>query len=306
MQAPGKNKRERVIMEIYALVGHSGTGKSHHAPLLASKFNIEHVIDDGLLIKGNLNLAGRSAKRENTRYGAIKRAVFKDPEQAQQVREKLDEIKPERLLILGTSRRMTEVIAKNLGLPEPTFYYRIEDISDPESIRSALSVRATENSHVIPLPTFAIKKDFPGYIIDPLRSFFSLHSVQTKEIPVERSVVRPIFSSRGSFYIAGHVITDLAKYIASALPGVYKVMNIELKNGKPKVILDIELAVDLVHLPGMRIDILLHEVQQTVKEEIEYQTGFYLDQVNIFAQKLHMGKEMSKDKSKLRNIVAPR
>ena len=44
-------------MEVYVLVGHSGTGKSHCAPLLAYQHRIEYLIDDGLLIKGNQILA---------------------------------------------------------------------------------------------------------------------------------------------------------------------------------------------------------------------------------------------------------
>ena len=37
-------------MEIYALVGPSGTGKSHHATELADELQINYIIDDGLLI----------------------------------------------------------------------------------------------------------------------------------------------------------------------------------------------------------------------------------------------------------------
>ncbi len=291
-------------MDVYALIGHSGTGKSHHAPVLATKYKIEYIIDDGLLIKGNSNLAGRSAKRESTRYGAIKRAVFKDPEHARQVREKLELIKPDKILILGTSRRMTEVIAENLGLPKPTFIYNIEEVSCPESIKQALAIRAKDNRHVIPLPTFAIKKEFPGYLIDPLRSFFSLPPAKTTDVQVERSVIRPIFSNLGNFYIAEHVITDLAKYLVSNMPGVYKVLELELENGRKKVVLEIELAIDLAYLPEMRLDKLLHEVQQTVKEEVEYRTGFYLDEVNIHAKKLHMNENIIKDKVLFRKIVS--
>ncbi len=291
-------------MDVYALIGHSGTGKSHHAPVLATKHKIEYIIDDGLLIKGNSNLAGRSAKRESTRYGAIKRAVFKDPEHARQVREKLELIKPEKVLILGTSRRMTEVIAENLGLPKPTFIYNIEEVSSPESIKQALTLRAKDNRHVIPLPTFAIKKEFPGYLIDPLRSFFSLPPAKTTDVPVERSVIRPIFSNLGNFYIAEHVIIDLAKYLVSNIPGVYKVLELELENGRKKVVLKIELAIDLAYLPEMRLDKLLHEIQQTVKEVVEYRTGFYLDEVNVYAKKLHINENIIKDKDLFYKIVS--
>ena len=37
-------------MEIYALVGPSGTGKSHHATELADELQVNFIIDDGLLI----------------------------------------------------------------------------------------------------------------------------------------------------------------------------------------------------------------------------------------------------------------
>lgn len=291
-------------MEIYALIGHSGTGKSHRAPVLAREYGIEYMIDDGLLITGNVQLAGRSAKRENTRYGAIKRALFKDPEHAAQVREKLIEIKPEKVLIIGTSRRMTEVIAENLGLPGPSISFTIEEVSDPESIKAALAIRAKENRHVIPLPTFAIKKEFPGYIIDPLRSFFSIPSSHLDGAPLERSVIRPVFSTLGSFYIAEHVINDLVEYIALQQEGIHKVLFNDLENGRNKVVLNVDLAIDLVKIPEMKLDALLKNVRQTLKEEIEYQTGFYLDAVNVHAKKLHYDETLYSDKSSLRKIIA--
>ena len=44
-------------MKVIALVGGSGTGKSHKALVLAHKENIEYIIDDGLLIKKDKILA---------------------------------------------------------------------------------------------------------------------------------------------------------------------------------------------------------------------------------------------------------
>ena len=276
-------------MEIYALIGHSGTGKSHQAPVMARQYNIEYIIDDGLLIKGNDILAGRSAKRENTRYGAIKRALFKDPEHALQVKEKLSLEKPAKLLVLSTSRKMADVITQNLELDHPAYYFTIEEISDPQSIQTALTVRSTENRHVIPLPTFAIKKEFPGYIINPLRSFFSLPQLPAGA-PVERSVIRPIYSPLGSFFIAEHVIIEIIKYISMQEPGVHKVLHVDDENGSSKVCLRLDIAIDLKKIPDRRIDRLLRDLQQTLKEEIEHSTGLYLDQVNVNAKKLHIEK----------------
>lgn len=289
-------------MEIYSLVGHSGTGKSHQAPIVARKHNIDYLIDDGLLIKGNQVLAGRSAKRENTRYGAIKRALFKDEEHARLVREKIAEIKPGRLMIIGTSRRMTEVIAENLGLDAPAQYLLIEEVSNPESIQTALAVRAKTNRHVIPLPTFAIKKDFPGYFIDPLRSFFSLPAATSSDIAVERSVVRPVFSTLGSFYIAEHVVNDLVEYIVSQFSGVQKIMHLEVENGNSRVILNIDISINILELADKRIDHLLLEIQKMVKDTVEYQTGFFLDQINVYARKIHLDGEMLKNPDSLKNL----
>jgi len=276
-------------VEIYALIGHSGTGKSHQAPVMARQYNIEYIIDDGLLIKGNDILAGRSAKRENTRYGAIKRALFKDPEHALQVKEKLSLEKPAKLLVISTSRKMADVITQNLELDHPTYYFTIEEISDPQSIQTALTVRSKENRHVIPLPTFAIKKEFPGYIINPLRSFFSLPQLPAGA-PLERSVIRPIYSPLGSFFIAEHVILEIIKYIAMQEPGVHKVLHVDVENGSSKVYLRLDIAIDLKKIPDGRIDRLLRDLQQTLKEEIEHSTGLYLDQVNVNAKKLHIEK----------------
>ena len=36
---------------VYALVGESGTGKSFRSKLLAEKYGIDYIIDDGLLIQ---------------------------------------------------------------------------------------------------------------------------------------------------------------------------------------------------------------------------------------------------------------
>lgn len=266
---------------------------------MARRYNIEYIIDDGLLIKGNVILAGRSAKRENTRFGAIKRALFKDPEQARRVKDKLDQEKPDKLLVLSTSRKMADVITQNLELNHPVYYFTIEEISDPESIQTALAVRANENRHVIPLPTFAIKKEFPGYIIDPLRSFFSLPQLPAAT-PLERSVIRPIYSTLGSFFIAEHVILELVEYLAMQAPGVHKVLHVDLENGSSKVYLHLDITIDLQMIPDGRIDRLLRDLQYKLKEEIEFQTGFYLDQVNVNAKKMHVetaGPERKRSKS---------
>jgi uncharacterized alkaline shock family protein YloU len=278
-------------MDIFALVGRRGTGKSHHAPMLAHQYRIEYIIDDGLLIKGNQILAGRSAKRENTRYGAIKRALLNDPDHARQIAEKLRGLDPERLLILATSPRMADSIAEKLRLSPPVKYINIEEIASPEEIKTAMRVREKENRHVIPLPTFEVKKEFPGYLVDPLRSFFRFPMAHTQKMAVERSIVRPVYSTLGHFYIAEHVVGDLVGYIVSEIPGIHRAHKVEIKTVEMKVILDVDLVLNLKQPAGKNLVDLLSQAQQAVKEKIEYLTGFYLDRVNVTAKKIHLGRE---------------
>ena len=46
-------------MKVYALVGKSGTGKSHHSMWVARENNIDYIIDDGLLVSDNQIIAGK-------------------------------------------------------------------------------------------------------------------------------------------------------------------------------------------------------------------------------------------------------
>ena len=54
-------------IRVCAFVGPSGTGKSYRAQMVAGENNIEFIIDDGLLIKGNAVVAGTSAKKSSNK-----------------------------------------------------------------------------------------------------------------------------------------------------------------------------------------------------------------------------------------------
>ena len=73
-------KGRQVVVEVIAFVGPSGTGKSHRAIGVAFDNKCDAIIDDGLLIKGTRILAGTSAKNEENRIQAVKRAIFTDDE----------------------------------------------------------------------------------------------------------------------------------------------------------------------------------------------------------------------------------
>ena len=196
-------------MEVYALIGASGTGKSHNAITVANEYHIEAIIDDGLLIKDGKKLAGSSAKAEATMTQAVKRAIFNDPVHASEVKQRLKQIDPKRLLVLGTSEKMIDRIATALELPNITKKIFIYDIATPEQIAEAQKMRS-DGRHVIPLPSIEVKKDLPNFWIDPLVGFFSKKKGVKQE--GEKSIVRPRFSQLGKLTIADGVIEQLVSY----------------------------------------------------------------------------------------------
>ena len=148
-------------MEVVAFVGSSGTGKSHRALVVAHENKIECIIDDGILIHDNKIVAGFSAKKESSRLKAVRRAIFQDEVQVKSVREQLDKIKPNKLMIIGTSDNMVKKITKALGLQEPDRYIRIEDVATPKEIEKAQHARLKEGKHIIPVPTMELAKSRP-------------------------------------------------------------------------------------------------------------------------------------------------
>lgn len=273
-------------MKVYALIGISGSGKSHQCVQVSFQEGIEYIIDDGLLIRGSQVLAGRSAKRENTKMAATKRAVFIDPQHAEQVREKIREIKPESILILGTSERMVNYITKRLEIPAPQKVIRIEDVSTSEEITRALEIREKENRHVIPIPTFAIEKDFPGYFLDPLKAFFR-KSKATPYRSMEHSIVRPLYSSLGNYFLSENVIEQIAVYVTEQIEGVARAKKTAVISSKNGMVINL----DVILIYGFNIPQLLQEIQQQVKERLENLTGFQFTQVNVSARRVVLAEE---------------
>lgn len=194
------------MMEIYALIGASGTGKSHNAINVAKEYDIDTIIDDGLLIRNGKKMAGHSAKTEPTMIGAVKCAIFNDPHDAYIVREKIKQIKPQKILILGTSEKMIVKIAETLDLPPIKEKIFITDIATPEEIKEALTHRK-EGEHVIPLPAVEVRKDF---WLSSIVGFFS--KKDSKNDNDRSTIVRPKFSQLGTLVIADSVVEDIVRH----------------------------------------------------------------------------------------------
>ena len=167
-------------IKVYAFVGPSGTGKSYRAQMIASERGISFIIDDGLLIKENEVIAGESAKKAATKVATVKHALFYEESEREPIIKAFKKYKPESILILGTSDGMVQKIAANLGLPEISETIYITDVATEEEMKTARRIRVTEGKHVIPVPTFEIKKDFSGYLV--FRQILEYLAVQTPAI----------------------------------------------------------------------------------------------------------------------------
>ena len=160
-------------IKVYAFVGPSGTGKSYRAQLVANSRNVKFIIDDGLLISENEVIAGISAKKAPTKIETVRNALFQDDVKRDEMIKAIQKERPRSILILGTSDGMVEKIAKNLNIAPILETTYIQDVATEEEMETARRTRVTQGKHVIPVPTFAIKKDFSGYILDPLQIFKS-------------------------------------------------------------------------------------------------------------------------------------
>ena len=116
-------------IRVYAFVGPSGTGKSYRAQMVAGENNISYIIDDGLLVNENEVVAGESAKKAPTKIETVKHAIFIDEKERTQMQKAIKKLKPESILILGTSDGMVEKIAENLGLPKIQKKIYIQDVA---------------------------------------------------------------------------------------------------------------------------------------------------------------------------------
>ena len=277
-------------MDVIALVGPSGTGKSHRALIVAHKYDADVIIDDGILIKEGKILAGRSAKHEKSRIMAVRRAIFILPGHAAEVRAALEQAAPRRVLIIGTSENMVHKIAKILRLPPIARIIRIEDIASKKDMELAQYHRLRKGEHIIPVPTIELKPHFSGYLIDPIKSFFKTASSKRRRLG-ERSIVHPVFSSYGKLVIDDSVIRNIVHIVAEALDNVYRVGSTHVKHlvsGDDD--LGITVSLEVVFAYGHAIAETMMLLRQRLQAEIERMTGMVVHEINILVKSLHVDK----------------
>lgn len=276
-------------MKVYAFVGPSGTGKSYRAQMVASEKGVNFIIDDGLLIKDNEVVAGSSAKKAPTKIETVKKALFSRPEEQFEIKKTLRKLKAENILILGTSDGMVQKIQENLGLPKISETIYITDVATEEEMQTARRIRVTEGKHVIPVPTFEIKKDFSGYLLDPLQIFKS-KGKNSKPYISEKSIIRPTFSYLGNFKISDTVFRQIIEYLASKTSAIHQTNKIRIDNYPEGMCIYVEVVI----VYGYNILQELHDFKLKCKREIERLTTMNVEAIDIVAKGIYMPEESKK------------
>jgi uncharacterized alkaline shock family protein YloU len=265
-------------IQVYALVGKAGTGKSFRAQLIADKYKIDLIIDDGILIRDNSIICGRSAKKAEHPLTAIRTALFDDPEHRKEMRKALEKENFDRILIIGTSARMVGKIVKRLNLPHIKKIINIEEIASQEEIDIARKSRERDGRHIIPVPGIEVRRNYSHIFIDSIKVFFKKRfSLDKQQKVYEKSIVAPAYHKKGKLSISETALSQMVLHCVAEFDPRLKVERIILIRQVYGYILKIILKVPFgVELPG-----IIHNMQNYIIKNIEKFTGITLKEVNI-------------------------
>ncbi|ENY8312573.1 TPA: ATP-binding protein [Clostridioides difficile] len=266
-------------MEVYALVGSSGTGKSFKALEFAYENDIEYIIDDGILIYKNKVLAGISAKQANTTIEAVKRAIFYNLEHRQEVREAIKKENIRKILIIGTSKKMVNQIVERLSIGRVCKFINIQDISTKYEIEIAKQARK-EGNHVIPIPAVEIKSMASGLSINSLKRLFRKGNNRNMVV-LEKTIIRPTFSYIGKFYISADVIKQIIEYEVYNFGSIDRINKINIENCNN--FMNIFVSININDLETIK---KIEDIQQTIKKSIEKMTLVNVQKIDINIHKI--------------------
>ncbi len=288
-------------VQVYAFYGPSGTGKSFRAKLVAQKFGIKTIIDDGLLIKDDEILAGHSAKLEKNYMGAVRVALFDDKEHRDDVARAILQNKIRKILILGTSEKMVNKIAMRLQLPLPEKYIKIEDIATPEQMDEARRSRQIEGKHVIPVRAYEVNdRNYSKIFVNSIRVSLAKRKIlmnileklfgesKSENVPsqntrlFEKSVVKPSFSQSKRKEVSHAVLARMTSEIISGYNGRVHVKKLSIRNSKAGYIFIL-----VVDLPMERnLTEISQEIKNYVISSIEKKSGVLVEEVYIVIDRL--------------------
>ena len=195
------------------------------------------------------------------------------------IRDAIKKHKLKTLLILGTSDGMVHKIQENLNLPKIQKIIYIEEVVSEDDIKKAIHIRKTEGKHIVPVPTFEIKKDFSGILLDQFRI---LKGRKRKRLNItkfaDKSIIRPKFSYLGKFTIKDKTFKDIINIEVKNMKEISSVNSIVIdqKEGSNELNIYLELTV----FYGYNIFKTVDKFNKKIRNSIETATAInniYLD-----------------------------
>ena len=283
-------------ISVYAFFGPSGTGKSFRAKLVAQKFGVKAIIDDGLLIYEDEIAAGHSAKLENSYMAAVRVALFDDKEHRDEVARKIRQLHLKKILLLGTSEKMVLKIAMRLQLPPPERLVRIEDIATQEQIAEAQRSRLIEGKHVIPVRAAAVRgKTYSKIFVDYVRVSLARRKLFSRLFKTgkpaepsataklfEKSVVRPSFSRKERKNVSFAALARMTSANVAAFNSAIRIKRLSIKADQTSY--RFVLTVDIPF--GERLIDVTSSLKKYVIESIEKSAGLLIEEVSIIVDKM--------------------
>lgn len=216
----------------------------------------------------------------------MRTALFNYEDHRDAVKEALQQYEPEALMIIGTSDRMTDIVAEQLGVGPIEERIYIEDVTTEEEREIARHYRRDEGEHVIPAPVGQLRRDFAGYFMDPIKHFIDKargNAVQPgskreeDDGPDDRTVVRPTFSYSGSFTISEQVIRDIIRIAAEKYESHLAVVD-RMNNGKQT---NMSVTIDVMAIRDKDSVDMCIELQKDVFTALAEMTAFTIESVNV-------------------------
>lgn len=247
-------------MKVYALVGKSGTGKSTSVLHYCDEHDIPAIIDDGLLIINGRKIAGTSAKYEKNYIKAVKRATFFYENHQKEVMNVIRMTAINKILIVGTSVKMVDLIAEKLRLGKIHQYIDVSEIRTSHEIKMARYMRDMQGKHVIPIPYMQVEPNKLKKIIQAGKKLFSK---QAKYIG-EETIIQPHFTI-GTITIEENVYKEIITYSCNKIKHVRsaKILDCDCTTFQ-SVTIEIELNCTL----GQNIVDQVEQIQERVKEAL--------------------------------------
>ena len=170
---------------------------------------------------------------------------------------------------------MVDKIAARLGIGRIGESIYIEEITTEAQRDAARRQRHEMGQHVIPVPTFQLKRQFSGYFMIPVRRL--LKELGPWRDISEKSVVRPTYSYLGNYEISEKVMADIVECVRREnrqVAEINRVGVVRMQDG-------IDIYVAATFRRGERLDEAAARFQRTAVERIEEMTSFNVNRLDL-------------------------